>query len=427
MTPTELKNWRIVKIEEIGEVIGGGTPSTNNPEYFGGDISWITPKDLSDHKEIFIEKGERSITKKGLQNSAARLLPEGTVLFTSRAPIGYIAIAKNEVTTNQGFKSIICNSKLVNNKFVFYVLTYNKNKIESISSGSTFKEVSGTALKNFEILLPPLNEQIKIANILFELDSKIEINQQMNKTLEAICQAIFKQWFIDFEFINEKGKPYRSSGGQMIESELGEIPKGWKVEKFSKIMSIRGRIGWKGYTTEDLVDEGPWVIGGREINSGYISFTNCKHITQIKYDESPEIKLLDKDIILAKTGTIGPVAMYRDYMGNGTINPNVAIIRAVGVISEYILYLLKTEKCQHHLKEFQTASVQPAINQETIRNMNIIIPEEKIQKKYESLILSITNLINHNVSQIDNLQIIRDSLLPKLMSGKIRVPVEVLQ
>jgi type I restriction enzyme S subunit len=300
------EDWSIKKIGDIGQVIGGGTPSTKDKLYYGGEIPWITPKDLSDHKFTFIERGERNITKIGLNNSSARLLPGGTVLFTSRAPIGYVAIAKNAVSTNQGFKSIICNPQKAYNKFIYYALKYYKDKIENVASGSTFKEISGTTLKNFEILLPPLDEQKVIADRLFSIDSKIGLNHQMNKTLEAIGQAIFKHWFVDFEFPDEEGKPYKSSGGEMIDSELGEIPKGWEVGKLVEIVEITSS---KRIFQSEYKKEGIPFFRSKEI----IELYNGKNISLelfISLKRYNEIK--DKfgvpkqgEVLLTSVGTIG--------------------------------------------------------------------------------------------------------------------------
>lgn len=113
-----MNEWKIYKLSEIGTIIGGATPSTSNPHYYGGQIPWITPKDLSTLNGRFIEKGERNITEKGLSSCSAQLLPQGSILFTSRAPIGYVAIAKNPITTNQGFKSIVPNEKVNNTRWL---------------------------------------------------------------------------------------------------------------------------------------------------------------------------------------------------------------------------------------------------------------------------------------------------------------------
>ncbi|WP_018962470.1 restriction endonuclease subunit S, partial [Sporolactobacillus vineae] len=173
--------WNVASICDIGDVVGGGTPKKTVDEYWNGDISWITPKDLSNYNRRLICTGHRNITNKGLCNSSARLLPKGTVLFSSRAPIGYLAIAGKELCTNQGFKSVICNKEKINNYFLYYLLIVKRHYLENIAGGSTFKEISGKVLKEFEIPLPPIEEQNVIARMLSHLDDKIEINTKINQ------------------------------------------------------------------------------------------------------------------------------------------------------------------------------------------------------------------------------------------------------
>jgi len=124
-----IDGWREVSLGEIGEIVGGGTPSTKKESYYGGNISWITPKDLSTHNERYIFMGERSITEEGLANSSAKLMPKGTVLFSSRAPIGYVAIAGKELCTNQGFKSLIPKNGLADSEFLYYLLNFRSSII----------------------------------------------------------------------------------------------------------------------------------------------------------------------------------------------------------------------------------------------------------------------------------------------------------
>jgi type I restriction enzyme S subunit len=146
--------WRIGTISDLGEVVGGSTPSKAKPEYYTEHgIAWITPKDLSVSKSKFIAHGADDITELGLRNSSARLMPRGTVLFSSRAPIGYIAIASGEVCTNQGFKSIVPHPK-IGTGFVYYFLKDNLHNIERVASGSTFKEISGAAMKGVAAFVP---------------------------------------------------------------------------------------------------------------------------------------------------------------------------------------------------------------------------------------------------------------------------------
>lgn len=181
-----MTEWIDCKISDIGTVVGGATPSTKkNENYEGGQISWITPKDLSTFDVRYIERGERNITEIGLKSCSTQLMPRNTILFSSRAPIGYIAIAAKELCTNQGFKSIIPNEN-IDPLFLYYLLKYNKDRIEALGSGTTFKEISGSTMKNIEVRVPKLKKvQSKIASILALIDDKIELNLKINNNLVA--------------------------------------------------------------------------------------------------------------------------------------------------------------------------------------------------------------------------------------------------
>jgi type I restriction enzyme S subunit len=155
------ESWRICKLSDIGEIVGGGTPRTSQQSYWNGEIPWITPADLSGYTGKYIAEGSRKITQKGLSESSARLMPTGSVLFSSRAPIGYCVIAENEVCTNQGFKSIIPFITGFN-EYIYYYLKSQVDEIRSRASGTTFKEISGSEFGNTIITLPPLPEQHRI-------------------------------------------------------------------------------------------------------------------------------------------------------------------------------------------------------------------------------------------------------------------------
>lgn len=169
--------WRIGSISDLGTVVGGGTPSKAKPEYYTEQgIAWITPKDLSVDRSKFISHGENDISELGYRNSSATIMPAGTVLFSSRAPIGYIAIARNEVTTNQGFKSVVPHAE-IGTPFVYFFLLHNLPLIESKASGSTFKEVSGSVMKSVEAIIPDNTTLAKFNEFcrpLFEMQEKLE-------------------------------------------------------------------------------------------------------------------------------------------------------------------------------------------------------------------------------------------------------------
>ncbi|WP_336809032.1 restriction endonuclease subunit S [Bacillus cereus] len=184
------KGWRVGTIDEIGSVVGGGTPSKKHEEYYTPNgISWITPKDLSNDKNIFIYKGAVDITELGLKKGSAQLLPKNTVLFSSRAPIGYIAIAGQDVTTNQGFKSVVPD-KGFNNYFIYYLLKAKLPTIEAAAGGSTFKEISGKGLKEIAIIIPLLEIVEKFKNVVEPLFLQINSLERENKKLEQLRDTL---------------------------------------------------------------------------------------------------------------------------------------------------------------------------------------------------------------------------------------------
>lgn len=180
-----MSQWPMVKLGDVCTVVGGGTPKTAVPEYWGGTIPWLTPKDLSGNKNLYISHGERSITKSGLANSSATLLPKGTVLWSSRAPIGHVAIADTNVATNQGFKSFIPGPN-VDSEYLAYILIFMKDQLQEIGTGATFKEVSAKRAKSIQIPLPTLEEQRRIASILGH--STLQ-NSIVNKTINKLNTA----------------------------------------------------------------------------------------------------------------------------------------------------------------------------------------------------------------------------------------------
>ena len=246
-------SWKSSAIGEIAEIVGGSTPSTKNDSNFGGNVPWLTPRDLSLPHGRYVTGGERNLSQEGLASCSARLLPRGAVLLTTRAPIGYVAIAGGPISTNQGFRSLILREGY-DPEFVYYWLSANVPLLERHASGSTFKELSGSALKRISIRLPEEPaEQRAIAHILGTLDDKIELNRRMNATLEGMARALFKSWFVDFDPVRAKmdgrwqvgqslpGLPaelYDLFPDRLVESELGELPEGWEVRPIGELVTL---------------------------------------------------------------------------------------------------------------------------------------------------------------------------------------------
>jgi type I restriction enzyme S subunit len=184
------KGWELGKIEDVAEVVGGGTPSTKVESFFTNDgIPWLTPRDLSGYHGKFIDRGATDITKEGLNNSSAKLMPRGAILFTSRAPIGYVAIALNEIATNQGFKSLIPKNGMKSEYLYQYVKRITPY-IQSISSGSTFSEIAGSSMKNIPIVIPEKKLIEKFENLMNPFDSRIINNMFNMRTLGKIRDEI---------------------------------------------------------------------------------------------------------------------------------------------------------------------------------------------------------------------------------------------
>lgn len=189
---SEFGEWENTVLGDIADIVGGGTPSTNNEEYWSGDVVWLTPSEIN---QKFIGESKRTISELGVQKSSAKKLPIGTILFTSRATIGEVAIAIAEVTTNQGFQSFISN-EITFNEFLYYWIVNNKKSFIERASGSTFLEISKSKIQPMEISFPCLEEQTKIANFLSAIDQKIEVVAQQIEQAKIWKKGLLQQMFV---------------------------------------------------------------------------------------------------------------------------------------------------------------------------------------------------------------------------------------
>ena len=191
-------HWGIKRLDEVGDIVSGGTPSTKDEDNWGEDIIWITPSDLTGYQGKTIFKGKKSISNLGLSRSSARLMPKGSVLFSSRAPIGYVVIAGTELCTNQGFKSIIPNEK-VTSDFLFHFLKFSKLKVQAIASGTTFKEISARAFASLIMPVPPLKEQHLIVEIIEELFSELDDSRRQLESVRGLL-ITYRQSVLKYAF-----------------------------------------------------------------------------------------------------------------------------------------------------------------------------------------------------------------------------------
>lgn len=414
-----MSDWKRCTLSDLGEIVGGATPSTINESYYGGDIAWITPKDLSTFQGRFISRGERNITAEGLKNSSARLMPPYSVLFTSRAPIGYVAITENEVCTNQGFKSIVPNT-ITDYLFLYYLLVHNRKRIENMGSGTTFKEVSGSVMKQIEVSVPSdKTEQSAIAEILGALDNKIENNLKINHHLEQMAQAIYKSWFVDFE-------PF--ANGKFVDSELGEIPAGWSIQTIEYLAEkvAMGPFG-SNIKVETFVESGVPIISGNHLRGLYLNELGYNFITEEHAGRLSNSLVRAGDIVFTHAGNIGQVALIPDDCNYPyyVISQRQFYLRCdkTKALPEYINYFFHSREGQGKLLANASQTGVPSIARPSshLKNITVVLPPIEVQLEWFETVRAILQILNSNNKESKRLASIRDSLLPRLMSGELSV------
>lgn len=397
-----MDEWVECKISDIGTVVGGATPSTKKTEnYEDGKIAWITPKDLSVFSGRYIGRGERNITETGLKSCSTQLMPQNTVLFSSRAPIGYIAIAANEVCTNQGFKSVIPNEN-IDPLFLYYLLKYNKDKIESMGSGTTFKEISGNTMKNIVVSVPISKEfQEKIASVLGSIDDKIEENERINNNLLEQLNELFSEFF------------NRSNWNQL---SIGEVAEKVAMGPFGSNIKV-----------STFVETGVPIISGNHLRGYFLEEPSYNYITEEHASRLKNSIVYSRDIVFTHAGNIGQVAMiptsceYPYYV----LSQRQFFLRCNSDIAvpEYVLLFFHSKQGQHELLSYANQTGVPSIAQpaSNLKKICLPVPPIKEQKEWLLLVDPIIALYQNNYHETKRLCKLRDTLLPKLMSGEIDV------
>ena len=421
------EDWNYLSINECADVIGGGTPSTKNPNYWYGNIPWISPKDLSNNKDKYISNGERFITQVGLEKSSAKLLPVNSLLFSSRAPIGYLAINTKPVATNQGFKSLILKEEF-DVEFFYYLFKDKTEYIKNFASGSTFQEVSGSVVKNLSFLIPPKQEQKRISNILSKLDKKIELNLKMNETLEDIAKTLFKSWFIDFDPVRAKaeGRPTGLSKeisdlfpDSFEDSELGEIPSGWQIKEIQELCESISSGGTPKRKQKDYWENGTidWFKTG-ELRDTYLLESEEK-ITDSAVKES-SCKLWNKGTILFAiyaSPTVGRLGILTKPSTSNQAAAGLMPKESVGMPFLKNLLLFSRKEMQH----IASGAAHQKINVGILKEFKVISPNHEIAGHFSKINEPIEKKIFSNLREISYLSQIRDLLLPKLISGELKI------
>lgn len=397
-------------------------PSQKKSEYFDGNIKWLRATDLNNAN---VYTTSRMLTEVGFKSAgkSALLFEPNTIAISKSGTIGRVGILKDYMCGNRAVINIKVDENLVNLKYLFYWLINNNKYIQDLAVGSVQKNLYVSILSELEIEDINIEEQKKIADILSSLDDKIELNNEMNKTLEEMAQSIFKRWFVDFEFPNEDGEPYKSSGGEMVDSELGMIPKGWEVKSIGDLCEVGSskRIFMKEY-----VDSGVPFYRGKEIieKSKGNSVSTELFITKERFEEIKEkFGVPNKnDILLTSVGTLGVAYLVGDedfYFKDGNLTwfKNFKEEAYRYFIYKWII----SSEGKKSIDAITIGSTQKALTINALKGMKLIVPSNDILSLFEGFIKSNISNIRSNNEEKNNLIDIRDSLLPKLMSGEIQI------
>ncbi|WZL73385.1 restriction endonuclease subunit S [Clostridiaceae bacterium 35-E11] len=403
--------WDIKKISEVAEIVSGGTPSTNKPEYWdNGTILWATPTDITSNKK-YISVTEKSISNEGLRNSSANLLPIGSILMTSRATIGEKCINTVPMATNQGFKSFICKDNFYN-EFMYYLIDTIKDKLISLASGSTFLEISKSAVSDFKIIVPPINEQQKIASILSTIDEHIEQADGLIEKTKELKKGLMQR-------LLTKGIGHT----EFKMTEIGKIPKVWEVKSLEEISIGKGEYGINAAAKEYEQNE-PRYLRITDIDDNYEVSNNEIKSVEADEDEYKKYILKENDIVFARTGnTTGKSYLYEKCDGElvfagflikFTINPLL-------YDSSFLKYYVQTKYYWDWVQKMSLRSGQPGINSKEYSSLLVPVPPVDEQYKIATILRKVDNRIEKYDIKRQKLQHLKKGLMQKLLTGKLRV------
>ena len=343
------------KLGDICEIVSGSTPRTSIAEYWDGDVKWITPAEL-DNDSYIITDTVRKITDLAVKKTGLSPFPEGTVILSSRAPIGKVAIAGCEMCCNQGFKNLICSGK-VNNKYLYWFLKGNTEFLNSLGRGATFKEISKQIVADIEINIPDYNKQIEIAEHLEKINRIIQLRRQELVKLDDLIRSRFVEMFGN-PIINDKG---------------------WKT---AELNSVCEGIGDGLHGTPEYDENGGYpFINGNNLMNGVIEITQATKMVNKETYKKHYIRLTDNTILLSINGTLGKLAFYNGeevMLGKSACYCNLKS----DINKEFVYGVMKTDAFAGFLESNATASTIKNVGLKAIRGFNLILPPEELQNQF---------------------------------------------
>ena len=431
----------IVPVSEVAQPVLGGTPRRDEPAYWGGDISWATAKDISSVTGRYIFETSEKITREGLENSAAKVLPRGTVVITARGTVGAIAQLGRDMAFNQTCYGLLASERIDEN-YLYYALRASISRMRSISYGTVFSTITTRSFDELLIPLPKLETQRAIAHILGTLDDKIELNRRMSRTLEEMARALFKSWFVDFDpvidnaleadqpipdALAEKAARRRALGNRrkplpehirrlfpsrFVESRLGWIPEGWELRPLDAIADYLNGVAWQKYRAEEGKPCLP-VIKIRELREGITEGSD-----RARLETPSEFHVSDGDVIFSWSGTL-MIKLWTG--GDGILNQHLFKVSSANYPKWF--YLLWTG---HYVEEFRRIAMDKTTTMGHIKRAHLsqayaLIPPRDLLDGMSKVMMP---LVKEQVTlgvETRAIAALRDALLPKLISGEIRI------
>jgi type I restriction enzyme S subunit len=408
------EEWEVVEIRELFRVETGTTPSTKIPDYWNGEINWYTPLDLSKlNGRVVINDSERKITFKALKEYNLPLLPAGSIILSTRAPVGYVALLESEGTFNQGCKGLIpINRERIYPLFYCYYLSFQRLKLERLSGGSTFKELSKTMLESFKVFLPPVAEQRKIAEILSRVDDAIQ------KTDEVIANTACLKKGLMQELLT-KGIGHK----EFKDTDIGKIPKDWELVKLSDIAediyygitakAVENKTGLKMLRTTDIKD----------YTVDWNSLPFCE-VTE-KRGDIQRFLLKKGDLIIARAGTTGVSVLVEKNFEDVIFGSYLIKVRlSRKVHPKFMHYFCQSRLYWDHITSSQAGSTLKNISLPVLRSLNVPLPSSiEEQQKIAEILFAIDKKLEIERKEKANLEKIKQGLMDLLLTGKIRVKV----
>ena len=374
------------KLSEIMDLIGGGTPKTSKPEYWNGNIPWITVKDFNNDFR-YVYKTEKSITQLGLEKSSTKLLQRGDVIISARGTVGEIATIPFAMAFNQSCYGLRAKKGMVTSDYLYYLIKHNISVFKKNTHGSVFDTITRNTFDNIEVEIPSIEIQQKISSILNDYDKKIELNNAINNNLLHQAQALYKNRFIDME-------PFS-----------GKMPDDWRLGTFSEIIEFHDtkRVPLSNRERANLKKIFPYY--GATSIMDYVD----KYIFDGVY------------LLISEDGTVAdskgfPILQYVD--GRFWVNNHAHIVTGKNGFTVEILYLLCSLT---NIKSIITGAVQQKISQSSLKKVTVIIPSKSDLNEFDSIIQPIFAQIRNLRAENNRLNNILNILLPRLLSGKLDV------